>query len=62
MQTQSVPQSSYAPYPCKYDYRCKKKGKFNPSVYRCTHGGGCACPIWRRYTDREIGWYGPHER
>lgn len=65
-------------YPCKYDYICKQKGKFNPATTipltitgidgkpktiqktnRCTHGGGCACKIWRRLTNKEIGWETP---
>lgn len=42
------------PYPCKFDYQCKKEGKFNAARYRCNHGGGVGCHTWRLKTNREI--------
>lgn len=32
--------------------------KSNP----CVNGGGCGCPTWRHYTNKEIGWYEPYNR
>lgn len=39
-------------YPCKYgDGQC---GNFESEKYPCVHGGGVACPSWRRLTDELI--------
>ena len=59
---QNIHQQATQPYPCKYDWLCKKRGEYNPNRYTCTHGGGVTCHTWRKRTDIEIGWYGPHER
>jgi hypothetical protein len=50
-------------YPCKYDYLCKHRGRFNPHLTLdkpkhptnpCTHGGGPGCRTWRKYTNIEL--------
>jgi hypothetical protein len=46
-------------YPCKFEKKCRLAAKYDLEKYACTHGGGVACAIWRRLTDREIC---PNER
>ena len=42
------------PYPCKFEEKCRAKGKFDPEKYACTHGGGVGCSVWCHYTDEFI--------
>lgn len=42
---------------CRFDYICKKSGKYSEAKgSHCLHGGGCDCKTWKRLTDAEMGW------
>ena len=44
-------------YGCKFDRVCVA---YDPDKYRCTHGGGLLCLLWRKYLNFEM--YGSNER
>lgn len=39
-------------YGCKFDRNCPG---FSVEKYRCTHGGGRLCNLWRKYLNYEMG-------
>lgn len=38
-------------YGCKFDRSCPG---FNSEKYRCTHGGGRLCILWRQFLNYEM--------
>jgi hypothetical protein len=38
-------------YPCKFDRVCIS---FDKDRYRCSHGGGQLCVLWRKYLNFEM--------
>lgn len=48
---------------CRFDLICKRTGKYSEvKASHCLHDGGTDCPVWRRLTKQELGYYQERSR